>query len=94
MDIARIIGTIVSTTKVPSLEGVSIFVIQPLDEHLKDSGKPLIATDATNKRGVGEIIYFVASGDAVYTGPTDEDIPVDAAIMGIVDQIYVAPEKP
>ena len=89
MDIARIIGTIVSTRKVASLEGVTICVIQPLDEHLKDAGQPLIATDATNRRGVGEIIYYVASGDAVFTGLAGEDIPVDAAIMGIVDSIHV-----
>lgn len=91
MDIARIIGTIVATRKTPTLDGVTICVIQPVDEHLKDAGQPLIATDATNKRGVGELVYFVASGDAVYTGLAGEDLPVDAAIMGIVDSIHVAP---
>lgn len=90
MDIARIIGHIVATRKVPSLEGITILVIQPLDEHLREAGKPLIATDATGKRGVGEIVYYVASGDAVFTGLGEEDLPVDAAIIGIVDSIHVA----
>jgi ethanolamine utilization protein EutN len=91
MDIARIIGTIVSTAKVPSLEGITICVLQPLNEKLEPCGKPLIATDATCRRGTGEIVYFVASGDAVYTGLKGEDIPVDAAIIGIVDSIHIAP---
>jgi ethanolamine utilization protein EutN len=90
MDIARIIGTIVSTQKVATLEGVTICVIQPLNEKLEEAGQPLVATDATCKRGVGEVIYYVASGDAVFTGLEGEDIPVDAAIMGIVDSIHVA----
>lgn len=89
MDIAKIIGTIVATQKVASLEGVTLLVIQPLNEELLPAGKPLIATDATGRRGVGENVYYVASGDAVYTGLQGEDLPVDAAILGIVDSVFV-----
>lgn len=92
MDIAKIIGTIVATRKVPSLEGVTLCVIQPLDANLREVGAPLIATDATSRHGVGEIVYYVASGDAVFTGLQGEEIPVDAAIVGIVDSIDV-PEQ-
>ncbi|MGB9690715.1 MAG: EutN/CcmL family microcompartment protein [Candidatus Sumerlaeaceae bacterium] len=89
MDIARIIGTIVATRKVPSLEGVTICVIQPLNAQLREVGQPLIATDATSRHGIGEIVYYVASGDAVFTGLQGQDIPVDAAIVGIVDSLDV-----
>lgn len=89
MDLAKIIGTIVSTRKVSSLDSAILCVIQPLNEKLEPKGDALIATDATARRGVGEIIYYVASGDAVFTGLHGEDIPVDAAIMGIVDSIHV-----
>jgi len=89
MDIARIIGTIVSTRKVSSLESAVLSVIQPLNEKLEPVGEPLIATDATARHGVGEIVYYVASGDAVFTGLRGEDIPVDAAIVGIVDSIDI-----
>ena len=88
MDIARIIGTVVATRKVPSLEGSTLCVIQPLNERLEDAGAALVATDSTNRRGVGEIVYYVASGDAVFTGLQGEDIPVDAAIIGIVDSVH------
>jgi ethanolamine utilization protein EutN len=89
VDIARIIGVIVATTKVRSLDSCALRIIQPLNEKLENVGAPLVATDATARHGVGEIIYFVASGDAVFTGLQGEDIPVDAAIVGIVDSIHV-----
>jgi ethanolamine utilization protein EutN len=90
MDIARVIGTIVATNKVESLQGSTLLVIQPLNEKLENAGNALVATDSTCRRGVGEVVYFVASGDAVFTGPGGTDIPVDAAIVGIVDSVHVA----
>lgn len=89
MDIARIIGTVVATQKVESLEGSTLLLLQPLDEKLQPVAKPLVATDSSGRRGVGELIYFVASGDAVYTGPGGNDIPVDAAVIGIIDDLHV-----
>lgn len=89
MDLARVIGKVVSTQKVSSLEGITLLVIQPVNEHLEAVGSPLIASDSTGKRGAGEIVYYVGSGDAVYTGPDGQDLPVDAAILGIVDSLYV-----
>jgi microcompartment protein CcmK/EutM len=71
---------------------MTICIIQPLNEKLEDAGQPLVATDATSRRGVGEIVYYVASGDAVFTGLQGEDVAVDAAIIGIVDSIDV-PER-
>lgn len=83
------IGNIVATQKVPSLEGATLLVLQPLNEKMESVGQPLIATDATCRRGHGEVVYYVASGDAVYTGLRGEDIPVDAAVIGIVDSIHI-----
>lgn len=88
MDIAKVIGTVVATQKVSVMEGVTLLVLQPLNEKQEPQGKPLIASDATGRRGVGEIVYYVASGDATYTGLRGEDLPVDAAVLGIVDSIY------
>lgn len=93
MDIGRIIGTIVATQKVTSLEGSALFLLQPLNEKFENAGTPLVVSDSSGRRGVGEVVYFVASGDAVYTGPGGQDIPVDAAIVGIVDSIYVAEDR-
>jgi ethanolamine utilization protein EutN len=88
MDIARVIGTIVATQKDPSLVSCKLCVVQPVTHDGKPSRKPLIATDATASRGLGEPVFLVESGDAVFTGLLGEDLPVDAAIVGIVDQVY------
>ena len=80
---------IVATQKVPALESCTLCIIQPLNERLQEAGAPLIATDATARRGVGEIVYYVASGEAMFTGVRGEDLPVDAAIIGIVDSVHV-----
>lgn len=100
MDIARVIGAIVATQKDPLIEGQKLAIIQPLNENYEPAGKPLVATDLGAKHGRGEIVFFVRSGDAMCTGPTDELIPVDAALVGIVDEIMVdrrygrAPQSP
>ena len=88
MDLARVIGTIVATRKDPSLVSCKICVLQPVDEHLKPMREPLIATDATSSRGQGDLVYFVESGDAVFTSLTGPPMPVDAAIVGIVDDVH------
>lgn len=91
MDIARVIGHIVATQKDPSLVSCKICVIQPVDHQGKPVRKPLIATDATASRALGEMVYFVEGGDAQFTGLQGADMPVDAAIVGIVDEIHVRP---
>ena len=90
MDIARVIGTVVASVKVASLEKATLCVLQPVNERLEPVGDALVATDSTSRRGVGELVFFVASGDAVFTGLHGEDIPVDAAVIGIVDHLHVA----
>jgi ethanolamine utilization protein EutN len=87
MDLARVVGTIVATQKDEALVGTKLCSIQPLTERLEPHGKPLVATDASAARGYGEIVYFVSSGDAVHTGPGGRPMPVDAAIVGIVDRV-------
>lgn len=93
MDLARVIGTIVATRKTSSLKGSILSIIQPLDEELKPIGEPIIATDSTARRGRSEIVYFVTSGDAVPTGQDGAKIPVDAAIVGIVDDVTLLKPK-
>lgn len=87
MDVARIIGHIVATQKDPSLVSCKLCVIQPLTHDGREVRKPLVATDATASRGLGERVFFVESGDAVFTGLQGQDLPVDAAVVGIVDEI-------
>ena len=86
MDLAKVIGTVVATRKDPSLEGTRLLVVQPLDEKQAPISEPIVAVDTLNDAGVGEIVYIVTGGDAVSVIP-GKRMPVDVAIVGIVDSI-------
>jgi microcompartment protein CcmK/EutM len=70
---------------------VKLLVIQPLDRSLKPAGGQLVAADAIHMAGPGELVYFVAAREAAQAMP-DPFVPVDHAIVGIVDALTVAPE--
>ena len=91
MDIARVIGSIVATQKDPLLQGQKFAILQPLNERHEPDGAPLIATDLGAKHGRDEVVFYVRSGDAAFTGPTEAPVPVDAALVGIVDKLHVDP---
>jgi len=86
MQLARVIGTVVATVKSPGLEGVKLLVLQPLDRALRPTGGQLVAADAVHMAGPGELVYFVAAREAAQAMP-DPFVPVDHAIVGIVDAV-------
>ncbi len=86
MLLGRVIGTVVTSKKVPSYNNVKLNVVQPLDGDLKPVGEPIIAADAIRQAGRGELIFYVRSRDATQAFKSDF-IPVDAAIVAIVDEI-------
>ena len=86
MDLAKVIGTVVATRKDPTLEGTRLLIVQPLDEKQNPIEEPLVAVDTLNDAGVGEIVYIVTGGDAVSVIP-GKRMPVDVAIVGIVDSL-------
>jgi ethanolamine utilization protein EutN len=83
--LARVIGTVVATVKAPGFEGMKLLVIQPLDTKGKPSGDPQVAVDRA-QAGPGETVYCVNKREATLAMP-DPFAPVDAAIVGIVDQV-------
>jgi ethanolamine utilization protein EutN len=90
MQLARVIGTVVATTKVQGLDGVKLLVIQPLDRQQRPSGSTVIAADAVHMAGPGELVYFVSAREAAQAMP-DPFVPVDHAIVGIVDAVAELP---
>lgn len=93
MHLGRVIGTVVASEKTPDLEGVKFLIVQPLTRDLKDKGRPVIAADGVAMAGPGELIYFVGSREAAQAMP-EPFVPVDHAIVGIVDQLAVDPLPP
>jgi ethanolamine utilization protein EutN len=83
MQIARVIGNIVSTVKNESLHSRKLLIVQTLDADLKDKGKPMIALDAVGS-GVGELVFWCRGKEASFPFKRD-DTPTDCTIIGIID---------
>ena len=87
MQIGRVIGTVVATTRAPGLDGIKLLIVQPLDQRGRDAGKAVVAADAVAMAGPGELVYVVAAREASQALP-ETFAAVDHAILGIVDQIH------
>ena len=87
MHLARVKGSVVATTITPGLEGTRLLILQPLDRRLEPKGGAVVAADAVNMAGPEELVYFVASREAAVAMP-ETFVPVDHAIIGIVDHVY------
>ena len=83
MQIARVIGTVVSTIKNKTLDGRTFLVVQTLDADLKEKGQPTIALDAVGA-GVGELVFWCRGKEASFPFKRDET-PTDCTIVGIID---------
>jgi carbon dioxide concentrating mechanism protein CcmL len=90
MMIARVIGTLVSTRKEPSIEGLRFMVCQPVNADGEKAGAPVVAADAVGA-GVGEMVLYASGSSARQTNAT-QNRPVDAVIMAIVDNWEVGGE--
>jgi ethanolamine utilization protein EutN len=88
MELARVIGTVVATIKTEGLEGVKFLIVQPLDKQLQPEGKTVVAADAVAMAGPGDLVYVVASREAA-EALEPRFVPVDHAIVGIVDEVAV-----
>ena len=91
MDIGKIIGTIVATRKDSTLVGSRLLVVQPLDPAGESIGEPVTAVDIQGAAGYGELVYIVTGGDAAFVS-AERAMPVDVAVVGIVDSITVTEE--
>jgi ethanolamine utilization protein EutN len=94
MFLAKITGSLISTQKVASMVGQKLLIVEPLrvDEKdqssLKPTGRSFVVVDTVGA-GEGEVVLCVQGSSARYT-PETKTLPVDAAIIGIVDQVQVA----
>jgi ethanolamine utilization protein EutN len=88
MQLGRVLGTVVATVKSEGLEGVRFLLVQPLDRDQQPVGQQLVAADAVHMAGPDELVYFVSSREAAEAMPV-RFVPVDHAIVGIVDDVQV-----
>lgn len=84
MQLARVIGTVVSTHKDPRLTGLKLLVLQPLAVTGEPSGRPIVGADSVGA-GEHEDVFFVRGREAGLPFGRAADVPVDASVVGIVD---------
>ena len=83
MQLAKVIGDVVTSCKDENLTGIKLLIVQPLNADRQASGRPIVAVDAVGA-GVGEHVFFVRGKEASFPFYPVEP-PVDAGIVGIVD---------
>lgn len=88
MYLGRVIGTVVATRKAEGLEGKKLLLVTPLNHRLERTGDDQVAVD-TVRAGTGELVYLVGSREAALA-LDPWFVPVDAAIVGIVDDVDAA----
>ena len=81
MLIGKVVGSVVSTRKCDNLVGNKFMIVEPIPS-LKIDNR-IVAVDKVGA-GIGELV-LVAHGSAARIGCGDDRAPIDAAIVGIID---------
>lgn len=87
MYLGKVIGNVVASRKAADMEGLRLMVVQPLGHDGNPKGNIVVAADAVNS-GPGDTVHLVSSREAALAFKVSF-IPVDAAIVGIVDSVDV-----
>ena len=87
MILARVVGTVVATRKDPRLEGKKLLIIKPVSPDGKDEAGYVVSVDSVGA-GFRETVIAVA-GSSARMADGCKDVPVDNAIIGIVDDVQL-----
>ena len=90
MQLARVVGTLVSTVKHRKFSGAKLLLVQPINPDDTPRGTVLLAVDGVGA-GVTEKVLIVLEGRAAGEAIGQKGAPVDAAIVGIVDDVNIDP---
>lgn len=88
MILARVAGTVVASQKNKHLEGNKILVVQPLDLKQQDKGESFLALDRVCA-GEGDIVLVHKEGGGTRILYKNEEIPLQAVVVAVVDNIDV-----
>ena len=87
----RVKGTAVCTIKYPGTEGLKLLVVQPLNKRLEPAGRLQVAADVVHA-GIGDLCVMVRSREAALAMPDVKFVPIDLALVGVVDELNVCPD--
>ncbi|NKB23577.1 MAG: ethanolamine utilization protein EutN [Kiritimatiellae bacterium] len=88
MLLGRVIGTLVPCVVYKGLESVPMQWVQPLEPSKEPNGKAVICADSTRMAGLSELVYYEGGREAAMA-LDPWFVPVDHAIIGIVDDVHV-----
>lgn len=88
MLLGRVIGQVVPCVVYEGLQGVPLLLVQPIDTSGAAKGRTLVAADATRMAGPGETVYYEGGREAALA-LDPWFVPVDHAIIGIVDTMTI-----
>jgi microcompartment protein CcmK/EutM len=94
MFVARVTGSVVSTQKVAAMIGHKLLTVEPyrVDEQNRDrlvpTGRTFVAVD-TLGAGLDEMV-LICQGSSARMTPETEKLPIDAVVIGLVDQVDIA----
>ncbi len=92
MLLGKVIGTLTPCVVYKGLEGVPMLLVQPLDKNQNPTGNTIVAADSTRMAGTDELIYYEGGREAAMALETTF-VPVDATIIGIVDDVKLDNEE-
>jgi ethanolamine utilization protein EutN len=87
MYLGEVIGTVVCERKYEGLEGRRLLIVQPVDHRRRPTGIPEVAVDTVSARR-SDLVYLVGSREAALA-LDPWFVPVDSAVVGIVDSVDV-----
>ncbi len=87
----RVKGSAVCTLKYTGTKGLKLLVVQPLNKNLEPVGVLQVAADVVDA-GQGDLCVMVRSREAALAMPDVKFVPVDLALVGIVDELAVCPD--
>jgi ethanolamine utilization protein EutN len=87
MFLGRVVGTVWSTKKSPDLEGIRFLVVHPYDLE-KDPTRNIVIVADRLGAGTGEMV-MCAFGKAARTAMGNQDMAIEAAVVGIVDRVDI-----
>ncbi|MFL6228700.1 MAG: EutN/CcmL family microcompartment protein [Pyrinomonadaceae bacterium] len=87
MFLAKVVGTVWSTKKSPDLEGVKFLIVHPIELDKEPTRSVVVVADRLGA-GIGEVV-MCAYGKAARTAVGDQDMAIEAAVVGIVDRMDV-----
>ncbi|MCD6577785.1 MAG: EutN/CcmL family microcompartment protein [Anaerolineaceae bacterium] len=89
MQFARVKGTAICTQKYPGINGLKLLIVQPLNKYMQPVGALQVAVDVVHA-GPEDVCVTVKSREAALAMPEIKFVPVDLALIGIVDELTIS----